>query len=183
MTSGHTQAAQQHRRLTVLVIAQLNWSQYESRQNAAPMQKTKGATDCSVAPWLVPSPRYFAGQTLLQGRVGRAGSRAARHRGSNCGEANHCIFVRAEATHTGLVNRRRDTIQGVARDDTVQSGSWCIAEVVTALRLTSGAGLGHNPINQASVGRSRCGATGRGARPKGRDGRSNSRPSGRWTGT
>src|SRR5262245_42441464 len=127
-------------------------------------QKAKGATDRSVAPRLVPSPRYLP--NLLESGIGRAGSGAARHGRTSRGEANHSIFVRAEAAHTGLVHGRRNTIKRVARDDAVQSSARCIAEVVTALRLASRGSLTHNPVNQASIGGSRRGATGRSARTK-----------------
>jgi len=47
------------------------------------LQKQKGATDCSVAPGFVPSPRYFA-NFLLHDGVGQAGSRNHSRRSCRC---------------------------------------------------------------------------------------------------
>ena len=52
------------------------------------------------------APELFCDQKLclLQGGVSCTSGGTTRHGGSHCGEANHSVFVRAEAAHTGLVN-------------------------------------------------------------------------------
>jgi hypothetical protein len=68
--------------------------------------KAKGATDFSVAPWLVPSPRYFAKLKLLQlrpCRTGADGNGCLRSGIPRRVEVDDAIFAGTEAAHTGLV--------------------------------------------------------------------------------
>ena len=82
--------------------------------------KNKGATDFSVAPRLVPSPRYFAKFKLLQlwprcadaSRMQVIGAIAAVPRR----EVDHAIFDRAEAAYATLVECSRRAADGVAEE-------------------------------------------------------------------
>src|SRR5438552_11625385 len=65
--------------------------------------KTKGATDCSVAPGFVPSPRYFA-NFLLHDRVTQAG------RSSRFGCVTRCSLLEAEY---GVVHGAEVAIPGL----------------------------------------------------------------------
>src|SRR5580704_19043448 len=85
-------------------------------------QKTKGATDCSVAPRLVPSPRYFAKFKLLQLWPCRTGAgRMYCHGGHSsrcCDVVNYAVFDGAEAAHATLVEdswRAADRVTCVRR--------------------------------------------------------------------
>src|SRR5579864_2174260 len=96
--------------------------------------KNKGATDCSVAPRLVPSPRYFAKFRLLQLWPCRAdASRKGRLRSSVPGgvEVDHAIFVGAEAADTSLVESSGRAADGVAQERR-GSRSAADSEVVSA---------------------------------------------------
>src|SRR5579871_5284736 len=118
-------------------------------------KKAKGQRTCVRCPWLVPSPRYFAKLTLLVEREQALASTFAGDGRAGRLHANHCVFERAEAADTGLVqsdrNRRRIVLN--FRSTTRASGS----EVVAAL----GAGA-ENAVNQASgdgAGRARSCST------------------------
>ena len=63
--------------------------------------ENKGATDCSVAPRLVPSPRYFA-KRLLQSRQSRTTSSRRNTGGARVNVTDYTVRIRAEATYAAL---------------------------------------------------------------------------------
>src|ERR1700677_758757 len=81
--------------------------------------KAKGATDFSVAPRLVPSPRYFAKFELLQlwpGRAAAGGFDRFRSSLPSPVVMDPTIFARTKATHTGLVEGRSRAADGVVTE-------------------------------------------------------------------
>src|SRR6202035_5345321 len=78
----------------------------------------KGATDFSVAPRVVPSPRYFAKFKLLQRWPCGAGASCPRcfRRGVPIRVVvDDTVFVRAKAAHATLVERTCCAADGVIR--------------------------------------------------------------------
>ena len=72
----------------------------------APVEKQKSSELSFAAPWLVPSPRYFANfKPLLVERSQDLASCYGGNRGARRLSANHSVFERAEAADTGLVHR------------------------------------------------------------------------------
>src|ERR1700724_2783415 len=82
--------------------------------------KNKGATDRSVAPRLVPSPRYFAKFKLLQLLPGRSAAGRMRNHRSRLRRlivsVDDAVFVRAERVHARCVERSRRAAGGVIQE-------------------------------------------------------------------
>src|SRR5271166_5883857 len=133
-------------------------------------EKTKEQWISPLLPGLYPPPGTSPNRCLLQGGIGRALRAAARSRRAHSREADDRVFVRAEAAHTRLVHSRRQTIERIAGQDAAGGVARCVREVVTALGTGGSGCIGDKPVNQASVRRSRGGATGRSARAQSRNG-------------
>src|SRR5580704_4693571 len=104
--------------------------------------KKQGATDFSVAPRLVPSPRYFA-NFRLQLRPRRTGADRIDDRRCTVVRRvgmDHAVFVGAEAAHARLVEGCGRSADGVpqVRDASRDAG---YAEVVAALVKSDCGGL------------------------------------------
>src|SRR5207245_5853699 len=86
--------------------ANSSWKEKQPGRKQLLEGKTKGATDCSVAPGFVPSPRYFANFLLHDGvsrtRAGRS-SRFGHISQCSLFEPEHGILHRAEIAVPGLV--------------------------------------------------------------------------------
>src|SRR5947199_9844434 len=82
---------------------ELVWNSWNN-EGEIPLAKIKGATDCSVAPGFVPSPRYFA-NFLLHDGVGQAAPRSHFGLITRCPlfESEHGVLHRAEIADSGLV--------------------------------------------------------------------------------
>src|SRR5689334_4819095 len=118
-----------------------NRSRAAATRNKA--EKVKGATDRSVAPWLVPSPRYFAKAgvvVLLQRAVGGAGLLRSV-------EADDAGLVREEVALASL-RVLRVTIDGVGGSRAAADGAaGGHAEHIAAL-----VAAGENRVNEAGAG-------------------------------
>jgi len=126
--------------------------------------KNKGATDCSVAPRLVPSPRYFAKFKLLQGCESYASRNRDGRNDRSRVEADHALFRRAEAAYTSLIRRSGRAANDVAL---VGNGRECgQSEIISALRSGWRDSIGQDPVDQASasLGRKNTGTAGDGWR-------------------
>src|SRR3984957_20791072 len=99
-------------------------------------QKTGSSELAFAAPWLVPSPEYFANShCLISSLVQRAQDLASGHgadHGASRLRANHRIFVGAEAADTGLVQGNRGSIREVRDGRRTTRDAGC-GKVVTAL--------------------------------------------------
>src|SRR5271157_2770594 len=115
----------------------------------------------SAAPWLVPSPRYFAKSNLLVERQESLASRFAGDRGAGGLHANHSVFKSAEATSTGLVQGNRNRSGVIRGSRRATRASRC--EVVAALDASR-----EHAVNQTGAGR------GRGARSDATEGHQSS---------
>src|SRR5215467_10524087 len=101
------------------------------------MQKSKRSSELSfAAPGLYPPPGTCQTELLVErveGQDARFGVRAL----SGCVDTNNRVFLSAEATNTGLVDRDRRSLNHVANVDAVHCGSGTSHEHVARLSAAS----------------------------------------------
>ena len=80
-------------------------------------KKQRAASVNSLPRWLIPSPRYSPKSNVSYWLSGLKVRTPASVLGANAGwvDANHCIFLSAEAADAGLVDRKRNCLDRVTR--------------------------------------------------------------------
>src|SRR5450432_3353675 len=101
------------------------------------MGKKQRAASRSSLPWIaLPSPGR-ARTSLLVERVESQSARFGVGANARWVDANHCIFLSAEAANAGLVDRKRHRHSDVAYVDAGDCSARTSRELVTALTAAS----------------------------------------------